>query len=135
MALTKFALSLGPRPADLGIASPQENSWAGHTARRLGNKCLCSTASCRSFRLCWRVGNENGDCQFLCSQRRLPTFSKISINKSSSCFVRCCFYIASPWADVSLRMETQLSLALPAHPLLAESVDFLSFRLKVLLVI
>lgn len=43
-------ISAEPRAEARGLVSPQESSWVGCTASRLGRECLCSAASGR--RLC-----------------------------------------------------------------------------------
>lgn len=48
------------------------------------------------------------------------TCSEISINRSPSCCASYEFYITFLWADVSLRAETQLSLAFLVCPLLSQ---------------
>ena len=58
VALTKFALNSGPRPAGMEWTSPQENSWAGLTAGGLGSKCLCSLTSHKC--LCFMLGGGGG---------------------------------------------------------------------------
>lgn len=83
----------------LGENKPQENSCAGPSASRFGVMSLCSAASCRRS-LCWhwKVGEEQGNCQFLCSQSSMPACSKISINRSPSCWANCHFSVVPPQA-------------------------------------
>lgn len=108
--------------------------WAGHAHSfnticpepwGTGYKCLCSPAFHRW--LCVYVGGveaENRSCQFSHFQRSPPTCSKINMIRSVSCLLpTSCNHVvqtASPLRLLSLRVETQLSLALQACPGLSQ---------------
>lgn len=77
--------------------------------------CLLQMVLC----LCWEVGEENGVPQLLSSWRNPPACSEISINRYPSHCVSFHFYVASSWAVVSLRVETQL-LSHPPNSVLSQ---------------
>lgn len=95
-ALTKFTLNLGPRLACLVWTSPQENSWAWHTASSLCSVCMALIPTSGSVFM-WGAGEENGTCQLPCFQRSSPTQSKVSMNRSVS-HSPLAFFILPLWA-------------------------------------
>ena len=123
MALRKFALSPGQKPAGLGCVSPQENLWVGCTTSRLDSKCLCPTASHRWPCVYAGAGGRGGKWHLSVPlfPEKSPTCSEISINSSPSC---CANYVVSLQVVVSLRLETWLSLTLLSLSVLSQ----LTFR-------
>lgn len=122
----KFVLNPKQRPTELEWASPQEKSWAGHTcSSQVANICAELPPTRKWFCLLLGVGEENGPCYLLCSQRTPLTCSKISIHRYLYHLPQLLsklllFYIASPRAVVSLRAETKLSFSLPSFPVLSQ---------------